>query len=140
LVGLGVPFKSDGESIMMRKMAIALAAVAALTFGAASDVSAHGGGGGGGHGGGFGGGFGHGGMGGFGHAESFHSGSFGHFGGPGFHDGRFAFHGRFHGRRFRDGFFFAGDPFWYDDDNGYDDACYRHVWTRWGWEWAWICN
>lgn len=117
---------------MMRKMAIALAAVATLMFGAASDVSAHGGGGGD-HGGGFGGGF--------GHAGSFaHAGSFGHFGGPGFHDGRFAFHGRFHGRHFRNGFFFAGDPFWYDYDYGYDDACYRRVWTRWGWEWAWICN
>ena len=126
---------------MMRKMAIALAAVAALTFGAASDVSAHGGGGGGGgRGGGFGGGMGHGGMG-FGHAESFgRVGSFGHFGGPGFHDGRFALHDRFRGRRFRNGFFFAGDPFWYDYDYGYDDACYRSVWTRWGWQWAWICN
>jgi hypothetical protein len=115
---------SNGETIMMRKTAIALAAFVALTFGSASDVFAHGGG----HGGGFGGGFGRVGRGsfapGFAHA-------------PGFHSGRFAF--RRH-RFLRDGFFFAGDPLWYDYDYGYDQACYRRVWTRWGWEWAWVCN
>jgi hypothetical protein len=118
---------------MLRKLAIASAMIAPLTFGSISDVSAHGGGGG--HGGFGGGGFGHG-SGGFGHGTGFS-----HLGGSGIHDGgRFVFRDHFRGHRFfRNGFFFAGAPFDYDYD-GYYDSCYRQVWTRWGWAWAWVCN
>ncbi len=112
---------------MVRKIAIALAAVAVVT--AASTLSAsamHGGG----HGGGFGGGhFGGGGG---------HFGGFGHPGMAGptvFHGNHFAFRDRdqffFRHRFFGPRFAFLGVGYPY----GYDDDCYARVWTRWGWRW-----
>jgi hypothetical protein len=115
---------------MLRKMVIALAAAAALTAGSMIPASAHGGG----HGGG-GGGMGHGGgmgvgHGGFGQGGFAHGGFAPHSGFHG-HDGRFAFghHHRFFFNRFA--FYGSGYP--------YDDGCYRHVWTRWGWRWVSVC-
>ena len=136
---------------MVRKVAIALAAVAVVTAGSILSASAmHGGGGG------RGGGMGHGGMGfgGMGHA------GFGHAGGgfgvaalgrPGgfrgiaavhpmaLRGGRFAFGDRFHFRRRFVGNRFAfvgtGLPYGY----GYYDDCYARVWTPWGWSWTNVC-
>ena len=114
---------------MLRKMMVGLAAAAAITAGSMIPVSAHGGG----HGGG--GGMGHGG----GMVMNHGGGSFGHAGfahyGGGFHHGfngqRFAF--RHHHR------FFFGDFAFYGAGYPYDDGCYRHVWTRWGWRWVSVC-
>jgi hypothetical protein len=47
--------------------------------------------------------------------------------------GRFPIH---HRHFFRNRFFFAGAPFAYAY---YDDGCYQHVWTRWGWRWVNVC-
>jgi hypothetical protein len=121
---------THGGQIMLRKMVIALAAAAALTAGSMIPVSAHGGG----HGGG-GGGMGHGGgmgmgHGGFGHAGFAHGG-FAPHGGFHDHDGRFGF--RHHHRFFFNEFAFYGSGY------PYDDGCYRHVWTRWGWRWVSVC-
>jgi hypothetical protein len=151
---------------MMRKIVIALAAVACVTAGSTFSADARFGGGGGmGHGG-FGG-MGHGGFGGMGHG-GFAGMSHGGFGGHGFsraaigHGGgfvggrsfggsRFAFrdrlafrHDRFfrsrfafrHNRFFRNRFAFVGGPFLIG--YGYDD-CYRPVWTPWGWRWTFVC-
>jgi hypothetical protein len=135
----------------MRKIVIALAAVAAVTVGSMLDASAMRGGGGGGHGGGghagFGGGGGHGGGGhpsfggggghvGFGHPGLGHRAGGEHFSGArsfAFHGNRFAFR---HDSRFRHHrrFFFVGGPYY-----GYDDGCWVRVWTRWGWRWRSIC-
>jgi len=136
---------------MMRKIAIALAAVAVVTAGSTLSAAAmHGGG----HGGGFGG----------GHFGGGHFGG-GHFGGHmggfarpmaghamfrsnhfvrdrfGFRDrGRFAFRDRDdfrfrHHRFFRNRFAFFGVGFPY----GYYDDCYARVWTPWGWRWRYVC-
>jgi hypothetical protein len=120
---------THGGQIMLRKMVIALAAAAALTAGSMIPVSAHGGGHGGGGGMGHGGGMGMG-HGGFGHAGFAHGG-FAPHGGFHDHDGRFAF--RHHHRFFFNEFAFYGAGY------PYDDGCYRHVWTRWGWRWVSVC-
>jgi hypothetical protein len=149
---------------MLRKIVIALAAVACVTVGSTFGADARfGGGGGGGMGhGGFGG-TGHGGFGGTGHGglggmgrSGFAGMAHGGFGGHGFsrtafnHGGgfvggrsfggsRFAFrHGVAfrHGRFFRNRFVFVGGPFLFG--YGYDD-CYRPVWTPWGWRWTFVC-
>jgi hypothetical protein len=117
---------TNGANIMMRKVMMALAAVAVVTIGAGSTASAFHGGFGGGH---FGGGrFGGGHPGG---AGAFH----GHFSGGHFGHGRFD-HDRFR-HRFGNRFFFYGDVYPY----GYytDDGCYTRVWTRWGWNWQYVC-
>src|SRR5713226_4625232 len=137
----GVHLATNGVNIMMRKIAMALAAVAVVTAGSTLSASAmHGGGGG--HGGGFGGGH----FGGFGGGHF--GGHFGGFGHPGmarpavFHSdhfgNRFAFRDRdrfFHHRFFRHRFAFFGAGFPY----GYDDGCYARVWTPWGWRWRYVC-
>ena len=116
---------------MMRKIAIALAAVTVVMAGPTLSAAAmHGG-----HGGGFGGHFG-GHVGGFGHP---------HMAGPAFHGSpfvghrfgvnRFAFRDRFHHRFFRHRFAFLGVGFPY----GYYDSCYSRVWTPWGWRWRYVC-
>src|SRR5215467_16238013 len=138
----GVQLATNGVNIMMRKIVVALAAVAMVTAGSTLSASAmHGGGFGGGHGGGFGGG--HGGGFGGGHGGGFsgahfggHFGGFGHPGmaGPAFHSNhfvgnrfafnRFAFRNRFfHHRFFGPRFAFVGYPY------GYYDGCYSRVWT-----------
>jgi hypothetical protein len=130
---------TDGVNIMMRKIAIALAAVAVVTAGSTLSASAmhggHGGGFGGGHFGGFGGGHFGGHFGGFGHP---------HMAGPAMIHGnhfvgnRFAFRDRgrfFHHRFFRNRFAFLGVGFPY----GYYDSCYTRVWTPWGWRWRYAC-
>jgi hypothetical protein len=115
---------------MIRKIAIVMAAVAAVTAGSVSTASAR-----------FGGGFGGGhGMGGGFHSMGggFHSSGFSHsFAQPGFshfnhfgHD-RFFGHHRFFGPRF--GAFGVGYPY------GYYDGCYSRVWTPWGWRWQYVC-
>jgi len=44
-------------------------------------------------------------------------------------------HRFFHHRFFRNRFaFFVGAGFPY-----YNDDCYARVWTRWGWEWQYVC-
>jgi hypothetical protein len=142
---------THGGQIMLRKMVIALAAAAALTAGSMIPVSAHDGG----HGGGGGGGMGHGGgmsMGHGGGGMSMGHGGFGHAGFAGFaHHGDFQDHdGRFASHRFHDGddrfafrhhhrFFFNRFAF-YGSGYPYDDGCYRHVWSRWGWRWVSVCN
>ena len=120
---------------MVRKIAMALAAVAVVTAGSTLSASAmHGGGFGGGHFGGHFGGFGWGHFGGFGHpgmsGPAFHS---NHFVGN-----RFAFRDRdrfFHHRFFRNRFAFFGVGYPY----GYADGCYTRVWTPWGWRWRYVC-
>jgi hypothetical protein len=117
---------------MLRKLTIALVAVAAVAFFVPHAASARGGFGGG-------------------HGGGFHGG----FGGGGFHGG--GFHG-FHGGGFHHGFGFApgfavgvglglgapygyyGDPYYepsyVDDDGYYGGDCYlvrRRVMTRYGW-------
>src|SRR6266853_2104057 len=142
----GVHLATNGVNIMMRKIAMALAAVAVVTAGSTLSASAmHGGGGGhgGGFGGGHGGGFGGGHFGGFGHpgmaGPAFHS---NHFVGnrfgfrdrDRFFDHRFAFRDRdrfFHHRFFRNRFAFFGGGYPY----GYANGCYTRVWTPWGWRW-----
>jgi hypothetical protein len=137
---------------MVRKMVIALAAVAIVTAGSTLDASArggmgHGGGGGVGHGGGFGGGFSRGG--GFSHGGGFSRGGGGFSRSAVAHSGRFAgvrhfgfrdrsaFRHRFDGRHrfFRNRFAFVGAAFPY----GYYDSCYTRVWTPWGWRWQSVC-
>jgi hypothetical protein len=115
---------------MIRKMVIALAAVAAVTAGLSFGAAAmHGGG------------IGHGGFGGagFGHAAFGHPGGFGASMGArsfGLRGDRFAFRDRFDFRRpfIRNRFAFIGGPFPYGDDD-----CYSRVWTRWGWRWTSAC-
>jgi|SRR5579863_918268 len=120
---------------MTRTSAIILFAVGIFSL-SASSAWPHGGMGGG-HGG-FGGGFSHGTIGAPGGGAG---GGFAHFtaaGHPGFYGPHG--HGHFHNRVFvRDDIFFGG-PFWYGDDYYTDNNCYRKVWTRWGWTWAWVCN
>jgi hypothetical protein len=112
---------------MIRKIAMVLVAVAAVTAGSASTAAARHG-----MGGGMGGGFSHSSMGGsFGH--SFSGGGFSHFD----HDrfGRFD-HDRFGHHRFgnRFGVFGVGGyPY------GYGDGCYSRVWTPWGWRLRYVC-
>ena len=136
---------------MVRKIAMALAAVAVVTAGSTLSASAmhggHGGGFGGGHFGGFGGGHFGGHVGGFGHpgmaGPAFHG---NHFVGnrfafrdrDRFFDHRFAFRDRdrfFHHRFLRHRFAFLGVGFPY----GYNDGCYTRVWTPWGWRWRNVC-
>ena len=105
---------------MMRKVVIALAAVAAVTAGSTFGASARG--------------MGHGGFGGgFGRAAVAHPG-----GSFGFRGDRFAFRYRFGFRHrfFRDRFalFGAGLPY------GYDDDCYTRVWSPYGWRWRSVCH
>jgi len=142
---------TNGVDIMMRKIAIALAAVAVVTAGSTLSASAmhggHGGGFGGGHGGGFGGGHFGGHFGGFGHPGMAGPGAFGgrpamfhgnHFIGNRFAFNRFAFRDRdrfFHHRFFRHRFAFLGAGFPY----GSYDGCYSRVWTPWGWRWRYVC-
>jgi hypothetical protein len=115
---------------MMRKIAIALAAVAVVTAGSTLSASAmHGG-----HGGGFGRGHFGGHFGGFGHP---HMAGPAMFHGNHFAGNRFAFRDRdrfFHHRFFRHRFAFIGAGFPY----GYD-SCYTRVWTPWGWRWRYVC-
>ena len=115
--------------MMMRKIAIALAAVAVVTAGSTLSASAmhggHGGGFGGGHFGGHFGGFGHPGMAG---PAVFHG---NHFVGNRFAFRRPFFHHRFFGPRFA--FLGVGFPY------GYYDSCYGRVWTPWGWRWRYVC-
>jgi hypothetical protein len=104
-------------NIMICKIVIVLAAVAAVTAGSASTAEAR-----------MSGGFGHG----FHSGGGFHSfgGGFAH---PGFHHfghDRFFVHHRF-GPRF--GFFGGGYPY------GYGDGCYTRVWSPWGWRWQYAC-
>jgi hypothetical protein len=123
--------------MMVRKLAISLAAVAVMLAGSTLTAAAR-------FGGGMGhvGGFGH--MGGPGHMGGFsrgafgpgfaHPGSFGRFGAvqrfP-FRANRFAFrHHRFFGPRFA--FFGATFPYAYD-------SCYTRVWTPVGWRWTYAC-
>ena len=138
---------------MMRKTAIVLAAVAAVTFASAADVSARGGGGhgGGGHGGGGHGGGGHGGMGHAGFSSGMRGGpggfaafsgsrsvgSMSRTGSTAWNGNRFVGRGHVrHGHRFfRTRFAFFGAPYGY----GYYDDCYARVWTRWGWRWQYVC-
>jgi hypothetical protein len=132
------------EDTMLRKMAIALAAVVVVTAGSTLSAAARGGGHGGmGHGG-----MGHGGMGsgGFGHAGGFGGAAMAHPGGFGgvaavhpmaLRGGRFVSGDRFHFRhRFvgnRFAFVGGGLPY------GYYDDCYTRVWTPWGWRWSYVC-
>ena len=137
---------------MVRKIAIALAAVAVVTAGSTLSASAmHGGG----HFGGFGGGhFGGGHFGGFGHPSMaspamFHDHHFAfrdrdrffdrRFDRDRFFDHRFAFRDRdrffFRHRFFGPRFAFVGAGFPY----GYYDDCYARVWTPWGWRWRYVC-
>ena len=132
---------------MMRKIAIALAAVAVVTAGSTLSATAmHGGGhgGGGGHFGGFGGGHFGGHMGGFAHPMAGQAMlRSNHFVGNrfGFRDrDRFAFRDRDdfrfrHHRFFRNRFAFFGVGFPY----GYYGDCYTRVWTPWGWRWRYVC-
>jgi len=132
---------------MLRKSAIALAAVALLTAGSTLGASARGGGG-------FGG-MGHGGFGGMGHAGfargvgfAPHAMGVGRFAGArpfAFRANRFAFgrpfvRNRFvfrHRPFFRNRFAFVGVPL-YAGAYGYD-SCYAPVWTPWGWRWRFVC-
>jgi hypothetical protein len=100
---------------MMRTMAFALAAMAAISLGSTSSASAMG------HG------IGGGGRVALGHASGIGpSASFHHFAGPSHH---FASHHHHHRHRF----VLVGAPFGYD--SGYDyDACYARVWTKRGWQ------
>jgi hypothetical protein len=134
----------------MRRMVIALAAVAVVTVCSASIVSARGGGGhgGGGHGGGgHGGGMGGGGM---GHGGGFGGGGFGHMalGRPGgfaavhpmgLRGGRVVFNNgvRSRHRFFRNRFAVVGVGASYG--YGYYDECYVRVWTPYGWSWRYAC-
>jgi hypothetical protein len=129
------------EDTMVGRTAVALAAVAVVTFGSTFGASAmHGGGG---HGG-----MGHGGMGfgGFGRAGGFGAAAMarpGGFGGVaavhsmGLRGGRIAVGDRSHFRhRFvvnRFAFVGGGLPY------GYYDDCYARVWTPWGWSWRYVC-
>jgi hypothetical protein len=129
------------EDTMVGRTAVALAAVAVVTFGSTFGASAmHGGGG---HGG-----MGHGGMGfgGFGRAGGFGAAAMarpGGFGGVaavhsmGLRGGRIAVGDRSHFRhRFvvnRFAFVGGGLPY------GYYDDCYARVWTPWGWTWRYVC-
>jgi len=119
---------------MVRKMAIALAAVAVVTAGSTLSAAARGGG----HGGMGSGGFGH--AGGFGGAAMGHPGGFGGFtavhpmalrGGRFVSGDRFHFRHRFVGSRIA--FVGGGLPY------GYYDDCYARVWTPWGWSWSYVC-
>jgi hypothetical protein len=106
---------------MMRKLALALAALTAVGLGSASSALAmHGGGGAGGHVS-------------FGHAY----GGVQHFGFRDHDPGRF--HGRddFAFRHHHHRFVFLGAPF-YDYGYGYD-SCYARVWTKWGWRPVSVC-
>jgi hypothetical protein len=137
---------------MVRRIAIVLAAAAAVVAGSTLVASARGG-------------MGHGGM---GHFGGMGGGGFGRMGGvgptgfgrsgfgrPGFaspggvgrfaagrpvvlHGNRFAFR---HHRLFRHRVAFVGVPYFYDDPYAYAyyDSCYRRVWTRWGWRYANVC-
>jgi hypothetical protein len=132
---------------MVRKIAIALAATAAIIAGSALDASARMGGGHGGMGMGHSGmGIGHSGMGmgrgshfsmggssfarmgpGLGRSAIGHPGSFARLG---VGHPRFAFrHHRFHNRFF---VFAGGYPYY--------DSCYERVWTRWGWRLVNVCG
>jgi len=113
---------------MMRRMVIALAAVAVVTVGSASIVSARGGGG---HGGGMG-----------------HGGGFGGGGRPGgfaavhpmgLRGGRVVFNNgvRSRHRFFRNRFAVVGVGASYG--YGYYDECYVRVWTPYGWSWRYAC-
>jgi hypothetical protein len=114
-------FEIEGDSIMLRYIAIALAA-AVVTCAAPTSVSAHGGHGGGSFAGGHAGSF----SGGHSFAFSGSHAAFGnHVAGRGF-----VFHHGFHRR-----FFFVGGPGIYADDDG----CYVRVWTHWGWRWRNVC-
>jgi hypothetical protein len=125
---------------MLRKIIIALAAVACVTAGSTFSADARfgsGGGGGMGHGG-FGG-IGHGGFGGHGISRAAFGHAGGFVGGRSFGGSRFAVRNGFafrHGRFFRNRFVFVGGPFL--SGYGYDD-CYRPVWTPWGWRWTFVC-
>jgi hypothetical protein len=136
----------NGEFIM-RKIVIALAAVACVTVGSTFGADARFGGGGGamGHGG-FGGmghsgfaGMAHGGFGGHGFSRTAFNHGGGFVGGRSFGGSRSSFRHGFafrHGRFFRNRFVFVGGPFLFG--YGYDD-CYRPVWTPWGWRWTFVC-
>jgi hypothetical protein len=124
------------EDTMVGKTAVALAAVAVVTFGSTFGAAAMRGGGGG-HGG-----MGHGGMGhggGFGAAAMAHPGGFGGVAvhSMGLRGGRMAVGDRSHFRhRFvRNRFVFVGGGLPY----GYYDDCYARVWTPWGWSWRYLC-
>jgi hypothetical protein len=128
----------------MGKTAVALAAVAVVTFGSTFGASAmHGGGGHGGmgHGGMGSGGMGSGGFGhaGFGAAAMAHPGGFGGVAvhSMGLRGGRVAVGDRSHFRRqfVRNRFVFVGGGLPY----GYYDDCYARVWTPWGWSWRYVC-
>jgi hypothetical protein len=121
---------TNGVNIMIRKVMMALAAVAVVTVGSASTAAAFRGGFGGGH------------MGGahFGgaHFGGAHFSGMGHpgmaFRGHPFVGSHFArFDHRFFRHRFGHRFFFAGGfPYGYD-------SCYARVWTPWGWRWRYVC-
>ena len=120
---------------MVRKMVIALAAVASVTAGSTFSAEA-----------GHGGGMRHGGFGGHGvgHATIGHPSRIGGVvAARPFASGanRFAFRNRFDSRHrfFRNRFVFVGAPFLYGYDYGYDDYCYTRVWTRWGWRRMSVC-
>jgi hypothetical protein len=113
---------TNGVNIMIRKVVMALAAVAMVTAGHASTALARGGFGGG------------------------HFGGGGHIGGfarPGvaFHGNHFVgrpfVHDRFGHFRHRFGQRFAVFPGGYYGD--YGDSCYGRVWTPWGWRWQYVC-
>jgi hypothetical protein len=96
---------------MMRKMVIALAAVAVVTAGSTIGASSRG--------------MGHGGYGGgSSHAAVAHP-------GHAVHGDRLDFRHRFHRNRFA--FIGVGLP------HGYDDDCYTRVWTPHGWRWRSVC-
>jgi hypothetical protein len=119
------------EDTMVGRTAIAMAAVAVVTFGSTFGAAAMRGGGGG-HGG-----MGHGG--GFGAAAMAHPGGFGGVAvhSMGLRGGRMAVGDRSHFRhRFvRNRFVFVGGGLPY----GYYDDCYGRVWTPWGWSWRYLC-
>ena len=119
---------------MMRRVVIALAAVAVVTVGSGSIVSARGGGGhgGGGHGGAFGGG-------GFGLVAMGRPGGFAAVHPVGLGGGRVAFNNsaRSRPRFFRNRFAVVGVGASYG--YGYYDECYDRVWTPYGWSWRYAC-
>jgi hypothetical protein len=142
-----------GIAMNNKFLSFLVAGALATTLALASPALARGGGGGGGHGGGgHGGGFGgghFGGMGGGGHWGGGAHFAAAHWGGThwgGMNRGthfahaafsprfsRFAFHHRFHHRRFA----FFGDPYLYAS---YYDDCWRSVWTRYGLQWVNLCG